>query len=108
MNVSFPANSAWVVLFLACASCSDDPELVAKRELQRTEIARLQGDVALAEERLRNMPEDKGEDLKAAEKQLNELASEANKLDAEIAELQQRKADLEKELAQYKEKYPLN
>ncbi len=108
MTISFPSKGAWIILFFACASCSDDPELVAKRELQRTEIARLQGEVALAEERLRNMPEDKGEDLKAAEKQLNELASEANKLEAKIAELQQRKTDLEARIAQYKVKYPLN
>lgn len=108
MKLGLTAIYALTMVFLACASCKDDSELVAKRDRQRTEIARLQGEVALAQERLKNMPEDKGEELKMAEKQLNELALEANRLDSEVSELQERKADLEKEFARYKEKYPLN
>lgn len=108
MKLGFSANYTLIMVFFACTSCKDDPELIAKREQQRTEIARLQGEVALAKERLGHMPKDKGAQLKMAEKQLQELALEANKLEAEVSEMQRRKADLEKEFAQYKEKYPLN
>ncbi len=96
------------MIFLACASCKDDPDLVAKRDRQGIEIARLQGEVALAQERIKNMPEDMGDELTVAETQLQELALEANRLDSEIAELQGRKAELERDFAAYKEKYPLN
>jgi septal ring factor EnvC (AmiA/AmiB activator) len=93
---------------LLCTSCKNDAELDAKRQHQEAEIVRLQGEIALVKEKLGNMPSDKTSHLLTAESQLKDLAMEANRLEADVAELQQRKADLEKEFAKYKRKYPLD
>lgn len=95
-------------MFIFCVSCEKDPELLEKRDRQQAEIARLQSEVALAEVNLRDMPEDKSDELKAAESNLDVLASEAVQLESEVAKLRQRKAALEEEYAAYQKKYPIN
>lgn len=88
------------------ASCKDDSELIAKSEKQKEEITRLRHEITLVETRLRNIPEDKSDDVAAAEAKLKQLTFETNKVDSEITELQREKDSLDQELAEFKKKYP--
>ena len=66
-----------ILIAFACASCGEDPKLVEKHEKQKAEVARLKGELALVEEKLKNMPADVSEDLEKAKKQAGEQAAEA-------------------------------
>ncbi len=86
-------------------SCGDDPELVRKRKEQDLEIARLRGEVALVEEKLRNLPPDRSAELAEAREQAEQQKAEVERLEAEIAELEARKRSLESEFEDYRRKY---
>jgi peptidoglycan hydrolase CwlO-like protein len=86
-------------------SCGDDPELVAKREKQKAEINRLNGELALVQEKLKNLPPDVSADLEKAKKQSEEQTAEIAGLEKEIAELQGRKRALQTEFDEYRAKY---
>ena len=90
---------------LACASCGKDPELVAKRERQQTEIARLRGEVALMEEKLKHAPPDVSAELTKEKDQAEMLTAEIARLEAEISDLQQRKHAVQAEFDSYRAKY---
>jgi peptidoglycan hydrolase CwlO-like protein len=92
---------------LSCGSCGDDPKLVAKREQQRAEITRLQGELALIEEKLRSMPPDVTAELKNARKEADAQTAEIARLETDIAELEARKRSLQDEFAAYRLKYRL-
>ncbi len=91
----------------ACASCGDAPELVEKRERQKTEIARLTGELALIEEKIKNRPPDVSEELEAARKKADEQTAQIQALEAEIKELQTRKRGLQSQFDSYRSKYQL-
>lgn len=94
-----------ILLALACASCGEDPKLVEKHEKQKAEVARLKGELALVEEKLKNMPADVSEDLEKAKKQSEDQAAEAAGLEKEIAALEARKRALQAEFDAYRAKY---
>ena len=96
-----------VLAALACVSCGDDPLLVEKREKQKTEIARLRGELALLEEQLKAMPPDESKELAAAKKEAETQTADIADLEKQVAELTARKRSLEEEFAAYKAKYPL-
>lgn len=87
------------------ASCGDDPELVAKREKQKAEITKLNGELALVQEKLKNLPPDVSADLEKAKKQSEQQSAEIATLEKEIAELQGRKRALQTEFDEYRVKY---
>lgn len=95
------------VALTALTGCGDDPEQVRKVREQRVEITKLSGELALLEEKLRNLPEDKSGDLTVAKKQAEDQSAEILKLEAEIADLDARRKALEDDLASYKRKYPV-
>jgi DNA repair exonuclease SbcCD ATPase subunit len=96
-----------VFLAIACASCGDDPKLVEKREKQKAEIARLRGEIALVEEKLKNLPPDVSEEVEKARKQSEKQTAEIAKLESEVTELEARKRTLQSEFDVYKSKYQL-
>ena len=96
-----------VLAALACGSCEDAPELVEKRERQKTEIARLTGELALIEEKIKNMPADVSEELEEARKKADEQTARIQVLESEIKELQERKRVLQGEFDSYRAKYQL-
>lgn len=100
-----PPLLAIVAIALFCPSCHDDPQLVEKREKQKAEIVRLNGELALIEEKLKNLPPDVSEQLPEAkaisEKQSAEIAS----LQSEVASLDARKRALQAEFDAYRVKY---
>lgn len=92
-------------VFFPLASCGDDPKLVEKREQQKAEISRLKGEIALIEEKLKNMPPDVSEDLAVAQKKAEEQTAEVAKLEAEVAALDARKRSIQNEFDAYRAKY---
>jgi hypothetical protein len=97
----------WLPLFaLALGSCKD-PALVRKREEQQTEIKRLEGEIALIQEKLKDLPPDRGAELAEARKTHEAQSQEIARLEQEVSGLETRKRQLEREFAQYRVKYPL-
>jgi len=96
-----------LVLLASCRGGGKDPQLVKKSADQQTEIARLRGDIALLDEQLKNLPEDRSAALAAARKTAEAQTAEVAKLQGEVAKLQARKAQLAKEFDEYKRKYAI-
>lgn len=94
-----------VLLALSCASCSDDPKLVEKREKQKAEISRLKGELALIDEKLQSLPPDVTADLAEAKQLSEKQSAEVAGLETELATLETRKRSLQNEFDAYRAKY---
>jgi chromosome segregation ATPase len=105
MNLSICAGSLAIFCSLVSVSCGDDPALVEKREKQKAQIAALRGDLALVEEKLKNLPPDVSEKLAEAKTTSLEQNAELQKLEAEVAGLEERKRRLQGEFEAYQRKY---
>ena len=92
---------------LACASCSDDPKLVEKREKQKAEISRLKGELALIDEKLKSLPPDVSADLADAKQLSEKQSAEVAGLETEVATLEAKKRSLQSEFDSYKVKYQI-
>lgn len=88
-------------------SCGDDPKMVEKREQQKAEISKLRGEIALIEEKLKNLPPDVSADLAATRDLVEKQQSEVAVLEKEVAVLVERKRELQNEFDSYKIKYQL-
>ena len=91
---------------LGLAACGSS-ELEVKRDRQAAEIARLDGELALIQEKLKDAPPDPGVPLEEARKEADKQSKEIDRFETEIAELEATKASLDKEFAEFREKYPL-
>ena len=104
----FLLSGPLTVLFaLSFVSCGDDPKLVAKRDQQKAEIAKLKGELALIEEKLKNLPPDVSEQLAEARQLSAKQTGEMAALESELAGLEARKRSLQSEFETYKNKYQL-
>jgi len=90
---------------LTFVSCSEDPKLVEKREKQKVEITKLKGDVALIDEKLKNLPPDVSGELAEAKEVSAKQSAEVARLEAEVASLDARKRALQSEFDAYRVKY---
>lgn len=106
MNHHLPVPICAALSVLLISSCGDDPELVAKREKQRTEITRLKGEIAILEEKIKVMPPDVSEELEQAKERAKTQAEEIAKLESEVSALEARKRSLQDEFDKYRAKYP--
>ncbi|HSP44201.1 MAG TPA: hypothetical protein VLO11_15100 [Luteolibacter sp.] len=98
-----------IMLSLLCISCdSDDPALIAKKNAQATEITRLKGEIALLEEKLRNLPPDVSGELERRREEVAKQQAAIDGLEAGIREQEQRKNELQREFDAYKAKYGIN
>ncbi|MEO7340409.1 MAG: hypothetical protein ABI073_05990 [Luteolibacter sp.] len=95
----------FALFILTFASCSEDPKLVEKREQQKAEITRLKGDLALVEEKLKNLPPDVSADLASAKEVSEKQNAETARLESEVAALGARKRSLQNEFDAYRSKY---
>jgi len=86
------------------SSC-DSPEMVRKRDQQAMEITKLKGELAVLEERLKDIPPDRATDLAAIETEAKTQQEEINKLEGEIKDLTEKKESVQKEFEEYKRKY---
>lgn len=107
MKNPLPAGLIAVLVALSSASCGDDPKLVEQHEKQKAEIARLKGELALIEEKLKNMPPDVSQDLEKTRKRAEQQTTEVARLETEVAELEARKRSLQSEFDSYRAKYQL-
>lgn len=105
MRFSRYSYSLVALLALALASCGEDPKLVEKREKQRAEITKLKGEVALIEEKLKNLPPDVSSDLAEAKAASEKQNAEVAALESEVAALDARKRSLQGEFDAYRTKY---
>lgn len=96
-----------VLIAFASISCGDDPELVEKREQQKAEISRLRGELALIEEKLKNLPPDVSAELPEAKRLVTTQTAEIAALETEIATLETRKKSLQSEFDAYQAKYKI-
>lgn len=96
-----------VLACMAVVSCGDDPELVRKREEQRAEIRKLQSELAVLDERLKNAPKDRSEDLAKLEEETAGREEKIEALEKEVAALEERKKEIEAEFEDYRKKYPI-
>lgn len=101
------ATLLFLTLTFTLASCGDDPELVRKREEQRAEIQRLQGELAILQEKLKNAPADQSEELAKTEEEITQEQSKISSLETEIASLKDRRRDVEEKLKRFQREYPL-
>lgn len=88
-------------------ACSDDPELLKKRQEQKLEIARLEGELALLSEQLKNLPPDRSHELIEMKKKLEAQNSELELLEREIIQLEKEKREAEMRFEEFKKKYPI-
>jgi peptidoglycan hydrolase CwlO-like protein len=93
------------LLTIAFVSCSEDPKLVEQREKQKVEIARLKGDLALVNEKLKNLPPDVADQLAEARKLSEKQSAEVASLETEVAALEAKKRSLKNEFEAYQAKY---
>ncbi|MES2440399.1 MAG: hypothetical protein V4584_15120 [Verrucomicrobiota bacterium] len=105
MRFSRVSCSLIVLLSVCCASCSDDPKLVEKREKQKAEISRLKGELALIDEKLKNLPPDVSGQLDEAKKLSEKQTAEVAALETEVADLEAKKRSLQGEFEDYQAKY---
>lgn len=103
-SLSLPAS---LVFALICASCGDDPVQIEKREKQKIEIVRLRGEIAVMEEKIKNMPPDVGDELAKTRKEVETTNGEIASLEKEIADLEARKRSLQADFDKYRAKYPV-
>lgn len=106
-NASIPVRLATAATALFLASCGDDPELLKKREEQRAEIGRLHGELAVLQEKLGDIPPDRGEELEDLKRSIEVSRTKAEALEDEIARLEKEKDEVESELNAYRRKYVL-
>jgi len=81
--------------------------MVEKREQQKAEISKLRGELALVEEKLKNLPPDVTNDLATTRSLVEKQQSEVAVLEKDVAALEERKRILQGEFDSYKIKYQL-
>ncbi len=96
-----------LALCLVFGSCSDDPALVREREAQKVEISKLEGELALLEEKLEQVPPDRSEEVVQLKADAETNKAQIAEVEAEIESLEREKDKLEKEHEAYRRKYVL-
>lgn len=100
-----PAFAILAAVF--ASSCKDDPELVRKRDQQRTEIRRLEGQLSLLQEQLKDAPSDRSGELRDLQSRVESEQEQIALLEKEVADLASEKRRLDREFEDYKQKYRL-
>ncbi|WAC18461.1 hypothetical protein OVA24_14595 [Luteolibacter sp. SL250] len=97
----YAAVAASAALLCSC----DSPEMVRKRDQQALEITKLRGELAVLEERLKDLPPDRAADLATIEEETKKQQAEIIKLESEIKDLEAKKESVQKDFEEYKRKY---
>ncbi|MGC4014243.1 MAG: hypothetical protein QM755_06950 [Luteolibacter sp.] len=105
MKSPFMMMAAVGLLATFSTSCKEDPELVRKRDEQKVEITRLEGEVAILEVKLKDPVPDRSKELAEAKTQVEAQTAEIARIEKEISTLETRKTAVEKDFADYRSKY---
>ncbi len=92
-------------LALCSVSCKDNPELVEKSAAQRAEISRLELEIGLLEQKLKDTPPDVSSELKDLEELASQQTAVIGKLETELTDLRFRKKSVQEEFDRYKLTY---
>lgn len=106
-SFSIPRLPIAILLSVLCVSC-EDPALVKKHGEQQAEIAKLRGELALVQERLKNIPQDRSGDLEKATMEAKKLVEEQSRLADDVAKLQAEEKALQEKYEAYRRKYAVN
>jgi len=106
MKNFFHVGTAITAAFLL-GSCGEDPELVKKHGEQQAEIAKLNGELALINARLKNLPPDESAALKKSLAETEKLEAERSSLAGEVAALEAEQKELLGKYEDYKRKYSI-
>lgn len=96
---------AALAICVALSSCGDDPELVRKREEQKAEISKLNGELSILQEKMEQIPPDRSAKIEELKQQTEENRTQIAALESEIEALEKEKADVEKQHQAYRRKY---
>lgn len=107
MNPTSFQRAAALLLAVASVSCGDDPELVRQRDEQKAEIRKLEGELAILQERIEQAPPDRGTDLLRLKEEALQNQQKIEALETEIAELEKRKVKIDADHQAYRRKYPV-
>ena len=105
MITRFLRPTAALFLCFSAASCGDDPELVRKREEQKSEILRLDSELKVLQEKIAEIPKDRTAELTKLQEESESQKATITALEDEIQDLQAQKARIEKDHEAYKQKY---
>ncbi len=94
-------------LFILSSCGGEDPALVKKHGEQQAEIARLNGELALLQERLKNLPPDQSNELTKAVGDSEKLEEERSRLEGEVVVLEAEHKELVDKFEEYKRKYAI-
>ncbi|MEP4078960.1 hypothetical protein [Haloferula sp.] len=92
---------------LLAASCGDDPELVRKRDQQRAEIRKLEGELSILKEQLKDAPKDRSAELKELQGKVKSEREQIATLEKEVADLESQRRKLDREFEDYRQTYPV-
>lgn len=101
----FPRAAAAFLLCVVSSSCGDDPELVRKREEQKAEIRKLEGELSILKERLEQAPPDRSSELLRLKEEASASEGRIAALESEVEGLEKKKSALEREFESYRRKY---
>lgn len=87
------------------SSCRENPEKIIIREKQKIELAKLKGEIAIMEEKIKNLPPDSTDDLARTRKELIATNNEITQLQQEINQLEATKKALQEDFDKYRLKY---
>ncbi|WP_200273720.1 hypothetical protein [Luteolibacter pohnpeiensis] len=93
-----------VSLPLLLISCNTE-KLAKKREEQKAEIARLNGELKLVKEQIKSLPPDHTNELAAARDEEKDQLDQIQALDSQVSELESKKDQLDEEFKKYRAKY---
>jgi chromosome segregation ATPase len=79
--------------------------LVRQREEQKVEISKLEGELAILDEKLEQVPKDRSSEVAQLKQDAETNRADVAGLEAEIESLERQKADLEKQHEAYRRKY---
>ncbi|MFD2257500.1 hypothetical protein ACFSSA_12525 [Luteolibacter algae] len=98
-------STAIALISLPLLSCMEDPSLVRKHGEQEAEIAKLKGELAFLEERLKTIPDDRSAEYQQAQQEGIKLESQRVQLAAENIALEEKLRQLQSQYDAYKQKY---
>lgn len=104
----YPRVLTPIVLSLLFISCGEDPELVKRHGEQEAEIAKLRGELALVQERLKNLPDDHSSELEKVVMESKKLETERKHLTEEVSSLEAEQKVLQEKYEAYQRKYAIN
>ncbi|WP_367875138.1 hypothetical protein [Luteolibacter sp. Populi] len=99
------SSAGLVLVCLSFSSCSDDPELVRKREEQKAEIRLLDGELKILQEKISNIPPDRSTEISKLKQDSELQQTQIATLEQEIERLQKQKTQIEKDHEVYRRKY---